>query len=238
VAGRDVGAPEAGVTVAERDIAAASAALGAAQARRAYSAIESPIDGFVVSRELEVGAAVNPGTPILKIADPLSTWVTVFVDERVSGPISLGDPADIALRSMPGHTFTGRVARIRRESDRVTEQTAVDITFDEAPARLTLGEQAEASIHPPMKRAVAIPVSAVVRTPEGAGAWTVVEGRLRFRPLRIGLVDPAGWIEVVEGVAVDERVVLAPGKLADPSNEGRAVLAVGRNDSGDAGETP
>jgi HlyD family secretion protein len=223
---KDIAVQEAALKIAQNEIATAAAAVAAVQAKRADTIIVSPIDGFVVSRELEPGATVNAGTPILKLADPHTAWVTVFVDEREAGPLAVGDAADIALRSLPGKKLCGKVARIRRESDRVTEQLAVDITFDEPPQRLTLGEQAEATIRPAGTKAAALPLAAIVRTPDGTGAWTVVNNKLQFRRARLGTVDPAGWIAVVEGFKAGEQVVLAPGKLADLSNEGRRVISV------------
>ena len=224
-AAKEAAVQEVSVQVARRDIAAAQAALAAVEAKKADSVITSPITGYVVSRELETGAAVNPGTPILKLADPRTIWVTVFVDEREAGPITVGAVAEVALRSKPGRVFRGKVVRIRRESDRVTEQLTVDVGFDQPPERLTLGEQAEATIRPTAKSAIALPLAALVQSPKGAGAWIVVDGRLRFRRLRLGVVDPAGWIEVVEGLTGGEQVVIAPGKLADLKNEGRRVTA-------------
>ncbi len=72
-----------------QDIKVAEAALAAARARLVDTVIVSPLDGDVVSRELEPGATVNPGTPILKIADPRTAWVTVHVDERELNPRAL-----------------------------------------------------------------------------------------------------------------------------------------------------
>jgi HlyD family secretion protein len=227
-AAKEIAVQEVALRAVPKDIAAATAALASVQARNADTTITSPINGYVVSRELESGAVVNPGTPILKLADPRSIWVTVYVDERDAGPIAVGHSADVTLRSVPGRAFRGNVARIRRESDRVTEQLTVDIGFDERPERLILGEQAEATIRSAARRATALPLAAVVQSPNGAGAWTVVDGRLRFRRARLGAVDPAGWIEVVEGFSGGEQVVVAPGKLADLKNEGRRVAGATR----------
>lgn len=222
---KEVAVQEVSVQIARRDIAAAQAALAAVEAKKADSVITSPIAGYVVSRELESGSAVNPGTPILKLVDPSTIWITAYVDARDAGPITVGNVAEVALRSLPGRTFPAKVVRIRRESDRVTEQWTVDLSLDEQPARLTLGEQAEAIIRLPVKEVTALPLAAVVQSPNGTGAWTVVDGRLRFRQARLGAVDPGGWSEVLEGFAGGEQVVIAPGKLADLKNEGRRVAA-------------
>jgi HlyD family secretion protein len=227
-AAKEVAVQEVALNIAPKDIAAATAALASVQSRKADSIITSPINGYVVSRELEAGAAVNPGTPILKLADPRTLWVTVYIDEREAGPIAVGNTADVALRSMPDRVFRGKVVRIRHESDRVTEQLTVDISLDELPERLTLGQQAEATIRPASRRAIALPLAALVQTPAGTGAWTVVDNRLRFKRAQLGAVDPAGWIEVVHGFTAGDPVVIAPGKLADLDNEGRRVVTATR----------
>lgn len=224
VAREEVAVLRAGLETARQDIRVAEAALTAVRARQADTVVRSLQAGTVIRRELEPGATVAPGTPILKIADPASAWVTVHVDERDTGKIRVGNVAEIALRSLPGGPVPGRVIRIRRESDRVTEQLAVDVAFLERPARLTLGEQAEATIRPEgVQGATAMPLSALIRTPDGPAVLTVTDGRLRLRPIRIGLADPQGWVQVREGLQPDERVVLAPGRLADPKNDGQRV---------------
>jgi HlyD family secretion protein len=224
-AAKEVAVQQVALNIVPKDIAASAASLASVRARKADTVIASPIDGYVVSRELESGTAVNPGTPILKLADPRTIWITVYVDEREGRSIAVGNTADVTLRSRPDGALRGKVVRIRRESDRVTEQLTVDIGLDELPERLTLGEQAEARIRPAAKNAMALPLAALVQSPKGAGAWTVVGGRLRFRRARFGVVDRAGWIEVLDGFTGGERVVIAPGKLADLKNEGRRVTA-------------
>jgi HlyD family secretion protein len=212
------------IDAARAQLQAAHAALVLSRANLAETVIVSPLDGYVVSRELEAGGVVNPGAPIFKIANPATAWATVYVDARDTAGLSVGDPVDIRFRSLPERTFQARVARIQREGDRVTEQLAIDVALVERPARLILGEQVEATIRPPARRGVAsMPLAAVVRRPDGPGALVVEDGRIHFRAARLGVIDPAGWAEIVDGLRVGERIVLAPGLLADPSNDGRRV---------------
>ncbi len=212
------------IEAARAQLHAAEAALVLAREKLADTRIESPLNGYVVSRELEAGSIVNPGIPIFKIADPETAWATVYVDARDTAGLVVGDRADLTFRSLPGRTFRARVARIQREGDRVTEQLAIDVAFAERPPRLILGEQVEAAIRPPVRRgASALPLAAVVRRPDGAGALVVNDGHIHFKAARLGIVDPAGWIEILDGLRSGDDVVLAPGSLADRSNEGRRV---------------
>jgi HlyD family secretion protein len=223
----EVAVVQATLAMLRQEVRAAEAALAATRARAADTEIRSPLDGVVVSRDLEAGATAAPGVSILKIADPRTAWVTVHVDEREVGGLAVGQPAEVALRSLPGRRLSGRVARIRRESDRVTEQLAVDIAFAEPPARLTLGEQAEATVRPAGRQGVlAVPLGALMRSADGPGVWTVARGRLAFRAVKLGLVDAAGWAEVLDGLGPGDEVVVAPGRLADRGNDGRRVTVV------------
>jgi HlyD family secretion protein len=210
------------VAAARAQVLEAEAALALARERAGDAVVTSPLSGYVVSRELEPGATVNAGTPIVRVADPATAWATVHVDERRTGMLGVGDRADVTLRSQPEHPLPGRVARVRRESDRVTEQLAIDVAFDVPPGRLTRGEQVEAVIRPAARPgAVAVPAAALVRGREGNGVWTVMDGRLVFRRVEPGVTDAEGWLEMRRGVRPGEIVVLAPGGLAGA--DGRRV---------------
>lgn len=222
----DVATLRTGLKVIEQDINVAEATLASVNARKADGVIVSQLGGYVVTRELEPGAIVNPGTPILKIADPTTIWATVYIDENNSKSFEVGDVAEITLRSMQTGKLQGKVARIRQESDRVTEQTAVDISFDQIPENLRLGEQLEAIIKPKSRTMSVIPASALIRSKDGSGVWIVEDGRLKFRKVQIGLIDTSGWAEVISGLESGEKVVVSPGKLSDLSNEGRSVSIV------------
>jgi RND family efflux transporter MFP subunit len=203
---------------------AAEAALSLARQRLADTVITAPLTGYVVSRELEAGAVVNPGIPIFKVVDPRTVWTTIYVDEQDTAGLAVGHPVEVTLRSVPNQHFRGSVARLRRESDRVTEQLAIDVTLVEHPERLTLGEQVEATIRLPVVRGVlALPVAAIVRRPDATGALAVVGGRIRFVPLRLGAIDDAGWVHALHGLSAGDDVILAPGSLADATSEGQRV---------------
>jgi RND family efflux transporter MFP subunit len=226
VANDDVATLRSGLKVIEQDINVAEAALASANARKSEGVIVSQISGYVISRELEPGAVVNPGTPILKIADPTTIWATVFIDESNSNSFEVGDLAEITLRSMQTGSLQGKVTRIQRESDRVTEQIAVDISFERIPENIRLGEQLEALIRPKSRNLKVIPASALIRSKEGIGVWLVVENRLQFRKIQTGMVDASGWAEVISGLESGDKVVVSPGKLSDLSNQDRRVSVV------------
>ena len=86
----------------------AEAGLAVAREQLADTVILSPFAGYVVSRALEPGAPVTPGTPIFKLADPRSSWVTVYVDERDTAGLAPGQPRTSSSARCPsGRTAAG-----------------------------------------------------------------------------------------------------------------------------------
>ena len=83
--------------------------------------IRSPISGIVVSKNLEVGEWVTPGTPILTIDDLSTIWARVDMEETDLGAIRVGTPAQVTLPTHPPLVFPGQVMAIGQEGQFATE---------------------------------------------------------------------------------------------------------------------
>ena len=167
----------------------------------------APFDGFVVRRNREAGAVVNPGVSIMDIADRSEIWASVWVDETRFADIRPGQRATIELRALKGKKFGGTVRRLARETDRETREHLVDIAPDGLPETWSLGERLEATIAVgPEEDRLAVP-SATVRWKEGAPFLLVLrDGRIRRQPVRLGVRTPAKT-EILDGLAGDDLVV-------------------------------
>jgi RND family efflux transporter MFP subunit len=91
------------------------AALHTAEINLGSTNIASPIDGIVVSRNVEMGQTVAAGaeTPLFIIASDLSTMlVNVEVNEKDIGAINVGEKVSITVEAFPSRIFAGGVTRI------------------------------------------------------------------------------------------------------------------------------
>lgn len=201
-------------TSLEKQQKKASANLGFAKARLADTMVHASCDGVVVTREVEVGDAVVAGAPLFRIADCHTIWIRAHVDETVAGAIRVGQPARVILRSHPEQSLPGQVARVEVESDRVTEEKAVNVTFSVPSSIPPIGEQAEVYIITGQKTQVpALPQKALVPTGKLYGVWLIQGGRVHLRQVQVGISDPSGWIEIVGGLDSTDRVALAPPEI-------------------------
>ena len=115
---------------AEAQVAQDRANLKQLEEQLSYTDIESPIDGVVLSRDVEIGDAVSSilvlgssATLIMNLGDTSEVYVKGKVDESDIGKVYLGQPARIKVESFKDKTFTGKVTKISPmgvEKDNVT----------------------------------------------------------------------------------------------------------------------
>lgn len=225
----DAKSHEAAAAQAARSSAAAALAAAKDDARRAQSELAgagknrehlrmtSPADGIVTARLAEPGSTVVAGQAVMQVIDPASLWLRVRIDQGRSQGLAIGLPAQIALRSHPGEKLTGRVERVDWIGDSVTEERIANIVFDNVPAGLAIGELAEVTLSlPAIEKTLVIPAAALHRQGTNSGIWQPADNRARFVPITAGAMSADGLVEVRQGLAAGDTVIVHSAKaLAD-----------------------
>jgi HlyD family secretion protein len=212
--------------VADAKLKNAEAQLGFARARLADTVIRSPLSGLVMTRNLEVGDTVVPGTPIFRIADTRQLWVTAMVDERVAGNLRVGQPARVTFRSHPGESFPGRLARLAQEADRITEEQEADVALEQLPPGWFVGAKADVYIETAREAdALQVPKDAVAPRGEQPGVFVTNGGHARWQPVQLGLIGRDA-VELVGGVDDRDLVITDPFAGKQPLADGQRVTAV------------
>lgn len=216
---------EAGLAAAREELARARSERKALLARRDDLKLVSPTDGLVTARNDEPGTTVIAGQTVVEIIDPTSLWIDARFDQTGATGLSAGLPANIVLRSRSGRRFSGHVLRVEPLADDVTEETRAKIVFDSMPEPLPpVGELAEVTVAAPaLPPAPVIPNSAIHRLGGATGVWTLTDGRLRFAPVRLGVTDLDGNVQVTEGIAPGDRVVVYSEKTLTSHSRIRVV---------------
>lgn len=174
--------------------------------------LRAPQEMLVISRNAEVGSTVPAGSPVFRLVNPKTVWVKIYINERQSGALHVGQLATVTLRSQPSKKFSGRIQRIHIESDRITEEREIDIALDAPPSPLSLGERAEALIHIARHHNVmTLPQIAITSVDAKEGVWLGNGGHAHFKPLPLHVKRSGGWV-IVEGFHVSDTVLLPSGK--------------------------
>src|SRR5262247_904496 len=149
-----------------------NAALKQAQVDLDHTAIQAPVDGVVVSRQVDVGQTVAASlqAPVLfTIAQDLTRMqVETSVDEADIGRVRLDGPATFTVDAFPNETFRGEVTQIRKAAQIV--QNVVTYTVVVAVSN------PEGKLLPGMTANVKLVVA------EKPNVLKVTNASLRFRP--------------------------------------------------------
>ncbi len=199
---------QAALDAARRDVLRFESDRAGLGRQRTQYRLLSPIDGLVTAREAEPGSTVVAGQAVLRLINPDSLWIKARIDQARAAGILIGQPAKIVLRSQPQTSFPGKVARIDLNSDSVTEERLVEITFDTRPPGLSVGELVEVTIQLPVVRDVlALPTAAIRRIGQQTGVWRIDNGKTLFAPVKTGIQTLEGRTQVLEGLKQGDAVI-------------------------------
>lgn len=214
-------AARSNVAVNTAEAARAQAALERAETDLRNSTIVSPMDGIVLSRDVEVGDAVSSilvmgsqSTLVMTLGDASSVYVLGKVDEADIGKVSFGQRARIVVESYKDKPYEGTVTKISpmgKEKDNVTTfEVRVSIQNPEGELRANMSANAEI-IREEKKDVLLVPESAVIYDKDRKTFLEVPDpkgekGRRRVA-VKVGISNGVK-AEVLEGVKEGDKVVL------------------------------
>lgn len=191
---------------AEAAIAQARSALAAAEARLAQTRITAPSDGTVLTREVEPGAGVAPGSPVVVMTLDAATLLLAQPDEKNLGSLAAGMPARASADAFPDRHFDAVVDRVAPNVD--LQRGTVDVWLrvpnppDYLKTDMTLSIDIESARKP---SALVIPADAIR---DAAKPWvlTVDGGRAVRKDVTLGLRGDE-TVEVLSGLGEGEVVL-------------------------------
>ena len=206
---------KASVNAAKAQIAQTEAALKLVETNLRYTKIISPVDGVVISRNVDVGQTVAASfqTPTLfTIAQDLTKMqIDTNVDEADIGKVNVGQDVEFVVDAYPDITFKGRVWQVRNAPITVQNVVTYDVVIkvDNPELRLKPGMTANVSVIVSVKKDVlTIPNAALRFKPsekgaqtsekKGPGIWISEKGQLRRIPVSPGISD-GSYTELVSG---------------------------------------
>lgn len=218
---RNVSVARAEIARAKAQIAQTRAALDRAEEDLRNSTIVSPMDGLVLSRDVEVGDAVSSilvlgsqATLIMTLGDVSDVYVLGKVDEADIGKVYIGQAARIVVESFKDKKFEGKVTKISPlgvEKDNVTT-FEVRVSIHNPSGALKANMTANAEIILEEKHDVLlVRESAVIYDKERNASVEVpdptVETGRRKIAVQLGISNGIKT-EVVSGLKEDEKVIL------------------------------
>ena len=185
----------------------------------------SPRNGIVLERNVIEGMRAQPGETLFRIADHSVVWAIMDVAERDLGSVVVGQRTLVRARSFPGREFSGKVNIIYPQINKETRTARVRVELSNPELLLLHDMYVDAEIDTGSQDAVlAVPESAVLDT-GGRQAVLVDKGEGRFEPREVKLGHRGGgYVEIREGLAEDDPVVVSANFLIDAESNLKAAL--------------
>ena len=205
----------------EAQVQQARATLQRAQEDLRYATIVSPLNGTVLSRDVEIGDAVSSilvlgstATLVMTLGDTSQVYVKGKVDESDIGKVYLGQPARIKVESFKDKTFNGKVTKIAPlgvEKDNVTTfevRVSIDNPGGELKAAMTANAEIILDEH---HNVLQVPEGAVMYDKDKKASVEVPDPHAkdgkRKVPIQVGISNGAKS-EVLAGLKEGDQVVL------------------------------
>jgi HlyD family secretion protein len=92
-------------------------ALAQAETRLGYTLLDSPLTGVVLSKNIEPGEYVSPGTPVITVGELDQVWIRGYIGETELGRVKLGQKVRVTVDTFPGKHYEGRISFIAAQSE-------------------------------------------------------------------------------------------------------------------------
>jgi len=142
---------------AKAQVEQARASAKLTETQLGYTVLYSPISGVVLVKSGEMGEVVNPGTPILTLADIDHVWLKAYVEETDLGKITWGQEVIVTTDFNPPKEYMGKISfissqaeftpkSIQTEKERVTLVYRIKINLSNPDRELKPGMPADGRI--------------------------------------------------------------------------------------------
>ena len=186
--------------------------------------LRAPRSGEIVQKNVIDGQAVQAGTNLFLIADRSELWVDVAIFEQDAAAVRVGTAASITVDALPGRTFQGRVTFIYPQLDEKTRTLTARVEVVNSSGALRPGMFATAELSRAGRRAVSVPLTAVL--PTGTKDLVFVnrgDGRFVPREVRVGARGDS-LVEIVLGLKPGDEVVASATYLLDSESNLAAAI--------------
>jgi HlyD family secretion protein len=212
---------QAKIGQAQGQVSQDSANLKQLEEQLGYTTIESPLDGMVLSRDVQVGDAVSSilvlgstATLVMTLGDTSEVYVKGKVDESDIGKVYLSQPARIKVESFKDKTFTGKVTKISPmgvEKDNVTTfEVRVSINNPEGMLKAMMTANAEIILDE-HKNVLQIPEGSIIYDKDKKASVEIPDPKAKDGKRKIAVnigISNGAKTELLSGLKEGDQVVL------------------------------
>ncbi len=203
----------------------ANARLELAQVQLAQRTIRAPFSGVLGFREVSLGTLVTPGVVIVNLDKTDTIRVDFAVPETLLTLLTAGSEVQAQSAAYVNRTFTGTISTLASRVDPATRAIGVQARIRNTERLLKPGMLLTLKVSGPKRRARFVPEAALIPENDRQFVWRLKGAdAVEKIPVQIGTREP-GWVEIVSGLEIDDRIVVEGGIHLRPGRPVRVVEA-------------
>ncbi|MAM00452.1 efflux RND transporter periplasmic adaptor subunit [Hydrocarboniclastica marina] len=188
-------------------LAVARASLELARSRLDNLEVVAPFDGVLGLKEVSVGAWLSAGQLITTLDSIDQMLVRFQVPQRYIDQLQSGQAIDVATSGAASTRLSGEVTELGSRVDPLSRTLTVQSQVSNPDARLYPGQFLDVSLTLDTRTGLQIPEQAVMTRGRENFVYVIADGLAKRVPLELGS-RLAGRVEVVEGLTLEDRVVI------------------------------
>jgi RND family efflux transporter MFP subunit len=205
---------EAGLAVAQANVAAQDAQVRVLNQQKAYQSVVAPFDGIITQRNVDVGTLVQAdavsATSMFTIMQSNVIRTQVYVPQDQAFGLVPGIEAVVRVAEIPDRTFPGTVTRIADALQPGTRTLLTEIDVPNPDGALTPGMYCVVELHIPRKTpSFLVAGEAIIFNRDGLQVAVVENGVAHLRKVSVAR-DLGTTVDVRDGVKQGDQVILNP----------------------------
>lgn len=220
---QQVATQRAAVQAAEGQVSSQQAVLGRSQEQFSFTQVLAPLNGVVLSRQVDAGDVLQVGDEIAQVGDFSATRVDIQVSELDLAQIQLGQAVQVRLDAFPQQPFTGSITRISPAADPTARLVPVEVTLANPNGQIGSGLLARVTLTP-TDTTLVVPTAALdIHEGDTPLVYVVTQqgeqATVEARPVELG-DQQNGQVEIRSGIEAGESIVV---RSSSPLSDAQSV---------------
>lgn len=207
-----------GVARAEARLNQSREGSKAARTMADYTRIIAPIAGIITSKQVDLGATVFPGQPVMTIEDEGSYQLELAIPESMAAKVKPGTPVQITLDALNSSLAT-RIAEIVPSADPASRTFSAKVGLSQKGLKSGMFGRGAITLETTVK-GIVVPRKAVVERGAMTSVWVVDKENIAHMRLVKAGKAVADKVAILSGLTDGERIICSE---TDKISEGTRV---------------
>ncbi len=186
------------------------------------SFIKAPFAGIVGAVFFERDQMVPAGQPVVQVVSPDAMKSKLLVPEKEVAELSIGQYVEIEFPSVPGALYEGRVVKINRAIDRISNVLEIEVRLTRPDSRIKSGMFGEFRIETAVRKGIIVlpenslmqqteitvnKQTGIQKTVKKYFVFAVENGAAKLKEVKTGISN-GGRIEITKGLKISDSVIV------------------------------